>query len=472
MASIRPVTVGPIVGWTTEDSVRLWGRGDSEKSEDGGPVWCHGLARLHKKGASKFGAPQHFKLLAHFDFTGTTDFDGLEAASEYEYQLGYVLKEGDWDVPDAELDWSEASGGTFRTGPRSGAGGCSFVFGSCRYLLRIFGGSVFGMSLFDGRGDKTFRSILRQIDGDPDKGLPPRATDFLLMVGDQIYADDLRFVSPDRTAADYFERYQKVFSQEHIRTLMRRLPTYMILDDHEIQDNWSMDRLPRDGDLYAAAMQAYQSYQMVHGPAFDPAVGTPNKLWYTFNHGGADFFVLDTRTERFSSFTPPQIIGANQMRQLKAWLLGNPERVKFVVTSVLMFPDTRIRNGDAWAGFEAQRREILDFIRDNDIQHVVFLSGDVHCSMAAQLRCSTHPRFRVTSVVSSSLYWPYPQGRADSFSLSGPLLESGSSVYSLSSVTPVVSDDNFTRVTVDSGRLSAEFYERKGDLVGRHTFDL
>jgi hypothetical protein len=43
----------------------------------------------------------------------------------------------------------------------------------------------------------------------------------------------------------------------------------MILDDHEIQDAWTMDMRPGREALYAAALSAYQSYQVVHGPAFD-----------------------------------------------------------------------------------------------------------------------------------------------------------------------------------------------------------
>jgi alkaline phosphatase D len=420
---------------------------------------------VRKKGGA-FGKAQVFKMEPHFDFTGVTDFTGLAADADHEYEIGFVARDGDWDVPDAELNWAKASKGSFRTGADPSAA-CSFVFGSCRYLLRLLGGS-----LFDGRGDKTFRSILEQLEGIDEDGaaVPQRKTDFFLLVGDQIYADDLRFVSPDKTADDYFKRYRDVFGQSHVRRLMSLLPTYMILDDHEIQDNWSMDRLPERGDLFAAAMQAYQSYQMVHGPAFDPALGTPTKLWYSFRHGCADVFVMDTRTERFSTLTPPQIIGSAQMRELKAWLVANPASVKFVVTSVLMMPDNKVRNEDAWGGFVEQRREILDFIRDNGIQRVVFLSGDVHCSLALQLTCSTHPKFRVTNIVSSSLYWPYPQGVGDMFKLSGTLTESGASVYNVEAATPVISDDNFTRVSADQNQVVVEFFARKGDLLGRHNF--
>ena len=67
-----------------------------------------------------------------------------------------------------------------------------------------------------------------------------------MMVGDQIYADDLRSVAPDKTLTQFYERYRSAFSQEHIRELMGRVPTYMTLDDHEIEDNWPERASERD----------------------------------------------------------------------------------------------------------------------------------------------------------------------------------------------------------------------------------
>ena len=245
---------------------------------------------------------------------------------------------------------------------------------------------------------------------------------------------------------------------------------YMVLDDHEIEDNWSMDRLPAKAPLYAAAMQAYHAYQVVHGPAFDPAAGTPKNHWYKFRSGCADVFVLDTRTERLREASPPRIVSEAQLEALKSWLKADSEGVKFVVTSVPFFPDTRRRSDDRWDGFEAQRLEILDFIREHQIRRVVFLSGDVHCSMAAQLRCSTDPDFLVTSIVSSAFYWFLPHTSPEQFDLSGLLAQSGASVYTVENASDVYPKDMFTRVSVTPEEVVVKFYERKGALLGERTF--
>ncbi|MCH8149578.1 MAG: alkaline phosphatase family protein [Planctomycetes bacterium] len=258
------------------------------------------------------------------------------------------------------------------------------------------------------------------------------------------------------------ERYRLSFRQPHIQELMSRLPTYMMLDDHEIEDNWTQDRVSEKTGKYAAAMHAYQSYQMIHGPAYEPALGPVEKIWYSFRHGAADFFVLDTRTERFIENRVPRILGDRQMKALLAWLLAPTNNIKFVVSSVPLFPDGRSRSKDKWSGFEAQRLKLLDFIRDHAIKRVVFLSGDVHCSMTSELACSTHPDFKVHSIISSSFFWPYPQGQDSDFDLTGALARSGESRYEVVKTSDVISADNFTRVTGNSNGIHVQVYDRKG----------
>lgn len=462
--NIRPLTVGPIIGWTGETSTRLWGRGKSLPGRR-----CFGAARIREAGTAKFSAAKYFKMMPHFDFTGIIDFDQLSLGKRYEYQIGfYPAKGGLGDQPpkNTKFDWSRASKGTVELDKGSDSDATSFVFGSCRYLLRMWGGTF-----YDERGDKTFRSINRQISSD-------KKTDLVLMIGDQIYADDLLSVGADETVDEYFSRYRLVFTQPHIRQLMAQIPVYMTLDDHEIRNDWSQDQFAQEPDLFAAAIHAYTSYQMVHGPAFSahgrPDIAdTPDCYWYRFQSGKSRFFVLDTRTERYYGLVPPRMISGEQFDALTSWLSEAPNSAtKFVVSSVPFFPAYKLEGRDKWSGFENQQRDILDYIRDNEIQRVVFLSGDVHCSLSAQLECSTHPKFKVTSVVSSSLFWPYPQGSASDFNLDGTLTESEQSKYTVINAGKVHSTDNFVRLTTNGYELHIETYGRKGALLGERNLEL
>jgi alkaline phosphatase D len=179
---------------------------------------------------------------------------------------------------------------------------------------------------------------------------------------------------------------------------------------------------------------------------------------------------MDTRTERFIENPMRQIISDYQMQALKSWLLAPNPGVKFIVSSVPFFPDQKDMSKDKWSGFDQQRIEILDLIRDNEIAKVVFLSGDIHCSMSSKLTCSTHPNLNIHSIISSSFFWPYPQGQAHIYKRSGTLTQSGSCNYEVSYTGKVHSDDNFTRINVNPNGLNVEVYNRKGKQLGSENF--
>ena len=481
---IKPLTVGPILGATTGTSARIWGRGMLEQTGRGWrrffglarkqpgqvPRRCFGVARIRLAGSSQFQQPNFFKMNPNFDMTGISVFGELAAGKEYEYQMGWFYS--DKELNDVgrglSLDWSEASHSKFTTGATDKEKPRSFVVGSCRYLLRLFGGAW-----FDDRGDKAFRSILRL----NDEAMPISS---LIMVGDQIYADDLSLLSPDKSLDEYNKRYQEAFSQPYIRALMSQVPTYMTLDDHEIEDNWPSKASGKDWvTKYPAALHAYLTYQAAHGPLFEISeearvTGIPSKLWYKFDDGCCDFFVTDSRTERYLSQVDKerQIIGAEQLEALKSWLVDASNRVKFVVSAVPLFPDLRSGADDKWSGFIWQRTDLLNFIRQKQIRRVVFLSGDVHSSLSAELISPQDSKFKIVSVISSAFFWPYPHPKPRHFILEGPLDAEPKADYEVVNGGPTYPTDNFTRVTADLSSITVEVFSRKGSPLATkvHSF--
>src|SRR5687768_3548343 len=193
---LAPPTVGPILGYTSSEQARIWIRGEYQRTPDDGYRRCFGVARLRRQTEpQQWSAPRFVKLEPHFDFTGVFVFGGLHENCVYEYQAGWFFSETElkYLVEDLPVDWHIDWGSlgppiAFRTGVSSSQESRSYAVGSCRYLLRLFGGTI-----FDDRGDKAFASIREQI---VDK---QRALHGLLMVGDQIYADDLSIVGADVT---------------------------------------------------------------------------------------------------------------------------------------------------------------------------------------------------------------------------------------------------------------------------------
>jgi alkaline phosphatase D len=299
------------------------------------------------------------------------------------------------------------------------------------------------------------------------------------MVGDQIYADDLNAVNPDKTVDQFFRRYRDAFSQPHIRKLMSVVPTYMTLDDHEIEDNWPAKADSQDQrTLFPVAIHAYQTYQLSHSPNI-PVVGnrlegTPTHLWYTYADGCTDVFVTDSRTERLmqrSGLGDRSMLSPTQFGALKAWLKNGSGRVKLIVTSVPFFPDVgKGENADKWSGFPEQRVALLEWIEHHQIRPVVFLSGDVHSSMSAEIVSPSG--LRVYSVVSSAFFWPYPHPGTQHFQTKGTIDGGKAGLFTLENVTKVVSDDNFTRLDISLNGMRVEIFERKGESVSKaeHAF--
>jgi alkaline phosphatase D len=459
---VKPLSVGPIVGHTTHESTRIFGRGELEVSF-GRPRFSHGVLQYKKKGSRAYKRPIYFKLNPNFDLTGVAVIQGLEADTVYQYQVGSIFSEVDSDKINVNslLDWKDIEPVEFRTGSNDDTKPRAIVTGSCRYALRMLGGTW-----FDDRGDKTFGSVNRQV-------AEGRDADMLLMCGDQIYADDLNFAGADDQIDEFFKRYQKVFTTRERRKLMSSTPTYMILDDHEIEDNWPESANDRDWvRKFPAAIHAYSTYQASHSPLFavkedGGLVGTPTHLWYTFTDGCCDFFFCDTRTER-NLTGPREMIGPRQIAALLDWLTDDSGRVKIVVTSVPLY---EYEAEDKWHGFVDQRDSILEAIRASGVRRVMIIAGDVHASMGSALTLEGDANFKIVSVISSAFFWPYPHPRRRAFLLEGAIRTNDSTRrYIVTEATEVYPNDSFMRLDVDLDGVAVEFFSRKGALLGRQQY--
>ena len=530
MAQLRLPALGPIVGHTTGSSSRIWIRAGLETDNGDHPASSHrtiGVIGVAGGNGRELDAMNtfYFRLHREFDRSGSinlgVDTPGfrLEPDSEYVVKTGCLVLDDAVDdnteflseellrrLPPASA-WREdlkaldprMSQAVVRTFPAEDGepGRMSFLLGSCRYP---------GLLWKVRHSDRIFGPMGTLAEDAEDR---PR---FVLMVGDQVYADMFNRMVPFGRAETYQEfrdRYLTAFGSPNIRRLMQRLPTYMILDDHEIEDNWSQDRLRRSAryQLFTIAIDAYLSYQWSHGPRT-----WGKRLYYRFDCGGYPFFVLDTRTQRFYEGKPgdlsqnhllgrPSHAGAppGQLQRLLDWLSEQQktrgDAPKFIVTSGVFVPSSMsarapfattnpeaLERSDSWAGFPNTRTAILRRIIDGGIQNVVFLSGDIHCCNVAEISLAGTPeaeRMKAFSVTSSAFYWPFPfaDGEPSDF-VHDSRAEGQEDTYhfTLSDGRPVSMDyrawnfsqeDNFTHLTVDreSHTLRVRVYDKRGRIV-------
>ena len=177
----------------------------------------------------------------------------------------------------------------------------------------------------------------------------------------------------------------------------------MMLDDHEIFDNYYTDKPYHgtpSGPVRDDALIAYVEFQHSHNPQSYPHPA----YYYTFEWGGAAFFALDVRTERYKG-DRPQMVGCIQMAELKRWLGVHRNDVKFIVTSVPFVAEVR-SGDDTWSGksFRPEREEIIDYLATEGIGRIVFLTGDQHRSYHATMKITgAHGDVLVHELMSSPI---------------------------------------------------------------------
>lgn len=449
-------TVGPIVGHTTPHHTRIFLRGDNDKNS-----LVFAAIRYRRQGDSIWSKGHFVQLHAYRDMSDVIVLKNLQADTAYEYQAGWFSRLSPTHtietVQELPLQWPRDIY-QMRTPSSKVSAPRSYIVGSCRYL-RVTAGVPSRPEL----GDRTFAGINRIVA----QADPPISA--VVMTGDQVYLDDLNIVAPDRNPKDILFKYRTAFSQPHIRKLLEGTPSHMILDDHEIKDNWPASKKKGDENFYANAMGAYALYQASHSPAHellsDGTLSKPlRQCWYQFAHGDIEWFVTDSRTQRNLSADDRRILDQAQERSLIKWLVNSPARVKFIVTGVMFYPDRKLNTSDAWQAFPEQRLRLLETVRRHRIKNVIFVSGDVHGSLTSRLSHSQDPDFEVHTIVSSpfcnSKLLPYASAASFIFGDAMARTPSGDYRYGLSG--KVISQDNFAHLKVTAQSVQVTFHDRDG----------
>ncbi len=266
-----------------------------------------------------------------------------------------------------------------------------------------------------------------------------RKLDFFMLHGDTIYGDvpsiDLTRVA--QSLADYRIKHNEVLSARYERNywadIRASTSVFAVIDDHEVCNDFaggappsSDSRFDQTGDyinqtqLYRNGLQAFHEYMPINAEVYDgtgdPRVDGRPKLYRTRTFGStAAIFVLDARSFRdkeepqipplqavnpfavvralASMFEPGRtMLGKPQLEQFKRDLLAAHEAG--ITWKFVMIPEPIQQMGwfggvDRWEGYALERTEVLQFIEDNAIRNVVFVSADVHTTFINNLTYQT-----------------------------------------------------------------------------------
>jgi alkaline phosphatase D len=264
------------------------------------------------------------------------------------------------------LGGSNEAVGTFKTAPSEKAE---------EPLTMVWGGDTGGQGNIP-----PFKSFSAMADLNPD---------FFLFSGDTIYADNPTPAVPNppsKTVEDFRAKYKENRTDPNLRKLLQSTSTYAIWDDHEVINDFSGPSEP----LTPTGLKAFTEYWPLLKERTEAS-----KLYHKYSWGNTlDLIVLNNRGYRDpntqADWPDKTMLGKEQLEWLKQELIQSDAKVKLVATSVpISIPTGKANHRDGWAnadhidpkdptGYENEFKQISDYILQNKIKNVNFVTTDVH----------------------------------------------------------------------------------------------
>jgi alkaline phosphatase D len=267
-----------------------------------------------------------------------------------------------------------------------------------------------------------------------------RGTDLIVHVGDYIYEGNTeRPVRQHdrgecRTLAAYRLRHAWYRTDPMLQAAHAACPWMLTHDDHEVDNDYAADQAedPADQDGFRARRTAAYRAYWEHMPLPRSALprGADMQLYMSRSVGSLlALHMLDERQYRSpqACSTPPRrggsrvyldtcpqwhdesrtLLGERQERWLDRGLRGSTARWNLIAQGVVMTqldedPGPRERYwNDAWAGYPAARRRLLESIGRSGCANPLVLGGDIHAFIVADQRM--RPTDMASPIVTSEL---------------------------------------------------------------------
>jgi hypothetical protein len=267
------LVLGPLLRYVGETDASIWVEADAP---------CE-VEILGRKARTFCVEGHHYALVC---------FDDLEPGSSQEYE---VTLDGERVWPEEGSEFPRSVLRTFREDEQ-----IELVFGSCRVAAPHEPPFTLPKELDEerGRGFDALHALALSLLEEESPSYP----DLLFLCGDQVYADEVSpetraFIrsrngrpsgAPDDQVADFEEftrLYRESWSDPAIRWLLSTVSTSMVIDDHDMHDDWNisqewceqMARKPWWKERVVSGMMSYWIYQFIGNLPPENLAGTP--LW-------------------------------------------------------------------------------------------------------------------------------------------------------------------------------------------------
>lgn len=277
-------------------------------------------------------------------------------------------------------------------------------------------------------------------------------SDFHIWLGDNWYTREV----------DYSSAWGLNYRASHDRAtpilqkFMASMPHYAIWDDHDYGPN----------DAGAHYLLKEKTREVFNNYWLNPTAGEDNKGIYSqFSYGDVDFFLTDDRYFRSDPNLPDSIdgipntekkyFGTQQMQWLQNALLFSKAPFKIIVTgSQVLNPNNKY---ECMQEYSFEYNQLLNFLKNNQIKGVLFLTGDRHHSEIIKYnRENLYPLYDIT--VS-----PYTSGvsKVNGVELNNPFREPNT----------LIEAQNFAKISFSGKKnervMNVEFIGLKGEILGR-----
>lgn len=204
----------------------------------------------------------------------------------------------------------------------------------------------------------------------------------MIWLGDNFY-----YREPDwNSRTGITHRITHTRSLPELQPLLASTHHYSIWDDHDFG--------PNDSDKsFWFKEKTLETYQLFFPNPYLNFRDMPGITSF-FQYGDADFFLLDNRYHRDpnKSHKPNKSqLGKTQLQWLKDALCYSEATFKIIAIGGQFLNTTKSHETYSNNGFAGERDEIIQFIYNNNIKNIVFLTGDKHFTELSKLQSFKNP---------------------------------------------------------------------------------
>lgn len=180
--------------------------------------------------------------------------------------------------------------------------------------------------------------------------------------------EDIKTDSPDK----FRDAYKKVLTSATQSEFYLNTPIAYMWDDHD----YGGDNSDKEAVSAGAAQTMYR-----HCVPHHELENAEGGIYHAFTIGRVKFILTDNRSYRDPVSKPDNsdksMLGAQQKEWLKQQLL-NGKYENMLTVWVNTVPWISYKDLDTWAGFSTERREISNYIEENEINNIAMIGGDAH----------------------------------------------------------------------------------------------